>query len=319
MVAPHVGEIGRTITLPSFRILPQQEATLYAKVSGYLKTIKVDKGDEVREGELLAELEVPELLAQQAQAKAELAVAHTNFVRIDEARQRAPDLVVPQNVDDLRGRWEVAQAKLQGLETLLQYTRITAPFGGVVTARFMDPGAFVAAPSGGGAAQTGALVTLMDYRRVRVQVAIPETEVLFITNGVPAQLSIEELPGRVIPGSVTRFAHALDPATKTMLAEIELDNPANELRPGAYATVRLEVERKKTALLLPVQAVATEKSGSAVYVIAEGRARKKPVRIGFNDGTNAEILEGIANGQPVILGPKQAMMEGQVVVPSEAK
>lgn len=319
MVVPHVGEIGRTIALPSFRILPQQEATLYAKVSGYLKTIKVDKGDQVREGDFLAELEVPELLAQQAQAKSELAVAYTNFVRISDARQKAPDLVVPQNVDDLRGRWEVAQAKLQGLETLLQYARITAPFSGVVTARFLDPGAFVAAPTGGGAAQTGALVTLMDYRRVRVQVAIPEPEVLLITNGVPAQVSLEELPGRVIPGAVTRFAHALDPATKTMLAEIELDNPANELRPGAYAMVRLEVERKKSALLLPVQAVATDKSGSAVFTVADARARKNPVRLGFNDGTNAEILEGIANTQPVILGPKHGMMEGQAVVPSEAK
>src|ERR1022692_1960354 len=307
-VVPRRGEITRTITLPSFRILAYQEATLYAKVSGYLKTLTVDKGDAVKEGQLLAEIEVPELLADEAQYKAESAVSRTN----------SPDLVIPQTVDDLRGQWEISQAKLQRTQTLLQYARIVAPFEGVITARFVDPGAFIPAATAGSTPQTAALVTLMDYRRVRVQVFVPEMEVPFIKNGVPAQVMVEELPGRPFPGTVTRFAHALDQATKTMLTEIEIPNPSGDLRPGAYASVRLEVERKPDALLVPVQALLVEKAGSFLFTVVDGKAKKTPVQTGFNDGVNVEILN-VKLDQPVILIGKQALTDGQPVTVVEAK
>ena len=317
-VLPKRGEIARSITLPTFRILAYQEATLYAKVSGYLKTLTVDKGDAVKAGQLLAEIEVPELLADQIQYQAETAVTRTNYERMAEARQRAPDLVIPQTVDDLRGQWEVAQAKLQRTQTLLQYARIVAPFDGMITARFVDPGAFIPAAATGSTPQTAALLTLMDYRRVRVQVFVPETEVPFIKNGLPARLTLEELPGRAFPGSVTRFAHALDEATKTMLTEIEIANPDGELRPGAYASVRLEVERKQNALLVPVQALAVEKAGSFLFTAANGKARKTPVQTGFNDGINVEILDAQLD-HPVILVSKQMLADGQLITAVEAK
>ena len=317
-VVPKRGEIARTITLPSFRILAYQEATLYAKVSGYLKTLTVDKGDVVKEGQLLAEIEVPELLADETQYKAETAVCRTNYERMAEARTKAPDLVIPQTVDDLRGQWEVAQAKLQRTQTLLQYARIVAPFEGVITARFVDPGAFIPAATAGSTPQSAALVTLMDYRRVRVQVFVPEMEVPFIKNGVPAQVMVEELPGRPFPGTITRFAHALDQATKTMLAEIEIANPTGDLRPGAYASVRLEVERKTDALLVPVQALVVEKAGSFLFTVTDGRAKKTPVHTGFNDGINVEVADAKPD-QPVILVGKQTLTDGQPVNPVEAK
>jgi membrane fusion protein (multidrug efflux system) len=317
-VLPRRGEIARTITLPSFRILAYQEATLYAKVSGYLKTLTVDKGDAVKQGQLLAEVEVPELLADETQYRAETAVSRTNYERMAEARTRAPDLVIPQTVDDLRGQWEIAQAKLQRTQTLLQYARIMAPFEGVITARFVDPGAFIPAATAGNAPQRAALVTVMDYRRVRVQVFVPETEVPFIKNGVPAQVTVEELPSRPFPGAVTRFAHALDEATKSMLAEIEIPNPTGDLRPGAYASVRLEVERKPDALLVPVQALLVEKSGASVFTVADGKAKKTPVQTGFNDGVNVEILNAKLD-QPVILVGKQTLTDGQPVTAVEAK
>ncbi len=230
-----------------------------------------------------------------------------------EARQKAPDLVVPQTVDDLRGQWEVAQAKLQRTRTLLQYCRIVAPFSGMITARFVDAGAFIPAATTGSTPQTAAIVTLMDYSRVRVQVFVPEPEVPFITNGVPAQVTVEELRGRTFPGTVTRFAHALDPATKTMLTEIEIANPEGELRPGAYASVQLQVERKQQALLVPVQALVIEKSGASVFTVADAKAKKTPVQTGFNDGVHAEITGGLNSGQPVILVGKQALNDGQPV------
>jgi RND family efflux transporter MFP subunit len=318
-VFPRRGEIARSITLPTFRVLALQEATLYAKVSGYLRTLRVDKGDAVKEGQLLAEIEVPELLAEEAEFTAESEVARTNYQRMAEAREKAPDLVVPQTVDDLRGRWEVARAKLQRTQTLLGYSRLVAPFSGLVTARFVDPGAFIPAATAGSTPQSAAVLTLMDYSRVRVQAFVPEPEVPFIRNGLPAKVSVEELPGRVFAGSVTRFAHALDPATKTMLTEIELPNPGGELRPGAYASVRLEVERRQDALLVPAPALLVEKAGTSLFTIVGAKARKIPVQVGFNDGANVEIVSGLRADQAVILVGKQALADGQPVNPAEAK
>jgi membrane fusion protein (multidrug efflux system) len=318
-VLPKRGEIARNITLPTFRVLAIQEATLYAKVSGYLKTLTVDKGDTVKEGQLLAEIEVPELLADEAQYKAETEVAHTNYERLAEARKKAPDLVVPQTVDDLRGQWEVAQARLQRTQTLLKYSRIAAPFSGIATARFVDPGAFIPAATAGSTPQSAALLTLMDFSRVRVQAFVPESEAPFIKNGTPAKVSVEELTGHTFQGAVTRFAHALDPATKTMLTEIEMPNPDGQLRPGAYAKVQLEVERKQNALLVPVQALLVEKAGTSVFTVADGKAKKVPVKIGFNDGTNVEIASGINPDQAVILLGKLTLNDGQPVSVGETK
>jgi membrane fusion protein (multidrug efflux system) len=316
---PFRGEIARNVTLPAFRILALQEAVLYSKVPGYLKTLAVDKGDTVGEGQLLAQIEVPELLADQTQYKVETRVARVNFERLDEARRKSPDLVAPQTLDEARGQWEVAQAKLQRTETLLGYARLTAPFAGVITARFVDPGAFIPAATSGNPAQSAAVVTLMDFSRVRVQVFVPEAEVPRVTNGVLARFRIEELPGKVFQGSVTRFARALDESSKTMLTEIELPNPNGELRPGMYASAQLEVERKHDVLLVPVGAVVVEKAGTSLFIAADGKAHKTPARIGFNDGVNAEVIEGATAGQQVILPGKQTLADGQAITITEAK
>jgi membrane fusion protein (multidrug efflux system) len=154
---------------------------------------------------------------------------------------------------------------------------------------------------------------------VRVQVFVPEPEVPFIRNGVPVQMKVEELRGKTFQGSVTRFSHALDEATKTMLAEIELPNPTGDLRPGMYASVQLEVERKSGALLVPVQALLVEKAGTSVFTVADGKAKKTPVQIGFNDGANAEIAAGVAPDQAVILLGKQSLNDGQPVSATEVR
>jgi len=313
VVQPFRGEIARTVKLPAFRMLAIQEATLYAKVSGYLKTLTVDKGDSVQAGQLLAEIEVPELLADKAQFMAEAAVARTNYERMAAAREKAPDLVVPETMDNLHGQWEIAQAKLQRTQTLLDYARITAPFSGTITARFVDAGAFIPAATSGSTPQTAAIVTLMDFSRVRVQVFVPENESPFIKNSTPVQITVEELPGKIFKGSVTRFSHALDEATKTMLTEIELPNPDGELRPGMYASVQLEVERKHDALLVPVKALLVEKAGTSVFTVVDGKARKTPVQIGFNDGTNAEIAGGVNTDQAVVLLNGQTLNNDQPV------
>jgi RND family efflux transporter MFP subunit len=315
---PTRGEIERRITLPG-TVQPYQQATLYAKVAGYLKSIRVDKGDSVKAGELLADIEVPELVADLTKFKVEADVAQLAYERLRDARDKAPDLVVPQAVDDARGRWEVAKANVERTETLLGYARIVAPFSGTVTRRLVDPGAFIPAATSGSAAQTAAVVTLMDFGRVRVQVPVPEREASLVRAGSGASVSVEGLPGRAFEGTVTRVSFALDTETRTMLAEIELPNPRAELRPGMYASVAIVAEKRRDALLVPSGALVVDKAGSAVFTLAGATARRQPVKVGFNDGTRVEILEGLTADQPVILAGKQPLVDGQSVVAKEAK
>ena len=175
MVRPFRGPIARNITLPG-EVKAYQQATLYAKVAGYLKTIPVDKGDPVKEGALLAEIEVPELLADRARYQAELEVARSDYQHLSDSQKKAPDLVVPQTTDNARARLDIAKANLDRTETLLSFAKIVAPFSGVITKRMVDPGAFIPAATSGSTPQSAAIVTLADFNRVRVQVAVPELE-----------------------------------------------------------------------------------------------------------------------------------------------
>ena len=313
LVRPHRGEIVRSITLPA-NVQAWQEATLFAKVTGYLKTIAVDKGDEIAAGALIADIEVPELLADRLKTQAEVDVAAIDFHRVVDARRKAPDLVVPRTVDDADARRKVAAANLARIETLLGFTRITAPFAGVITRRFVDPGAFIPAATAASTAQNAAIVSLADFATVRVYVAVPEPEVPFVTRDTPVVITVQELPGKTFSGSVTRFAYALDDATRTMLAEVDLPNPYRELRPGMYASVKLGAERHRDALLVPREAVLTEASGKSVFIVdGEQRARKTPLKTGFEDDMSVEVLDGLALDQPVILRGKQSLQDGQPV------
>ena len=318
VVAVTKGGITRSITLPG-EIKPFQTATLYAKVTGYLKTIAVDKGDSVKEGALLAEIEAPELLADRARYKAEVAVASSDYKRLNEAQAKAPDLVVPLSVDTAKARFDVARAELERAETLLQFTKITAPFSGVITRRMVDPGAFIPAASAGSSPQNAALLTVMDFNTVRLQVAVPELESPLVAKGEPVQLTVDGLPGRVFEGKVTRFAYALEEASKTMLTEIELPNPKLELRPGMYATVKVGIERREDVLLVPADALVREKAGAFVFTVEDNKAKKTLVKIGFGDGTKFEIVSGVKAGDPVILVGSRALSDGQAVNVTEAK
>ena len=319
LIHPRRGEITRSVTLPG-NVAAWQQATLYAKVGGYLKTITVDKGDEVKAGDLLADIEVPELLADIAKTRAEVEVSDIDYRRVKEAQKKAPELVVPQTVDDALGRLKVAKASLERDQTLLGFTKITAPFAGIITRRFVDPGAFIPAATSGSAAQNAAMVTLTDFSVVRVYVAVPEPEVPFVRKDTPVQIGFQELPGKTYPGGVTRFEYALDSATRTMITEIDLPNPQRELRPGMYAIVKIGAERHADALLAPAEAVLVEKAGKSVFVVdADRKARKKPIKVGFEDGVSVEILDGLTAEQPVVLLGKLVLQDGQAVNVTEAK
>jgi membrane fusion protein, multidrug efflux system len=318
LAQPKHGDITRFVSLPG-NVIPNQQAALYAKVTGYLKTIRVDKGDSVKEGDLLAEIEVPELLADLARSKAEVEVADIDYKRILEAQQKAPSLVVAQSIDAAKAKSLVARANQERAETLLQFCKIVAPFSGTITKRFVDPGAFIPAATTGNAAQSSPIVTIADFSTVRVQVAVPEPETPFVRNDLPAKIFIDELPNTNFTGTVTRYSHSLDDATKTMLVEIDLPNSDHKLLPGMYANVKLGVETHTNALLIPVDALVTEKTGTSVFKVNAGKAQKAPVKTGFSDGTSVEVLEGVTPEESVILVGKQTLSSGQPVTVTEGK
>ena len=312
------GPISRTIALPA-TIRPYEQAVLYAKVAGYLKTIRVDKGDSVHEGELLAEIESPELVADLARQRAECAVADVAYRRASEAQRKAPDLVMPQSVDDAKGKLDMAQANLERTETLLGYTKIRSPLSGIVTKRSVDPGAFIPSATSGSVAQSAALLTVMDIRSVRIEIPVPEPEVPNVKVGLPVEVTVDELPGRAFQGNVTRFAYALDEASKTMTAEVEIANPKRELRPGMYARASIAMERKADVLLIPAAALVAGKGQDFVFTVADGKARRVAVKAGFHDATSVEILDGLAPDQTVVLAGSNPPADGQPVTVVESR
>ncbi|HTT01860.1 MAG TPA: efflux RND transporter periplasmic adaptor subunit [Steroidobacteraceae bacterium] len=229
-----------TLVLPA-EVIAYQSVLLTAKVAGYLKRITVDKGDKVKAGELIAELEVPELLADQIRDRARVDVARRVYERMQKASKTAPDLVTPDDLDNSRGQFEVAQAELDRVQALLAYARVTAPFSGTVTARHVDAGAFIPVPSE--SAQTSAaIVTLMDFSHIRVQMWVPEIDAHRIRPGCKAVFTAVALPGQHFAATITRVSYALERNARTMLAEIDMANPGEVLQPGMYLSVKLILE-----------------------------------------------------------------------------
>ncbi|MSU51118.1 MAG: efflux RND transporter periplasmic adaptor subunit [Opitutus sp.] len=315
---PRRGDIHRFVTLPG-TLRPNQQVTLHAKMAGYLKSITVDKGDAVKEGQLLAEIEMPEVVAARATHEAELKIAQLESDRLKAARAKAPDLITPQASDTAEARLAMAQAGLAQNETLLRFSKISAPFAGVVTMRYVDTGAFVPAATAGTNPAAAAIVTVMDYSTIRVRVPVPEIEAPRVQVGQPVVVTSDALPGRTVRGKVTRTSGALDEATRSLLVEADVPNADGTLRPGMYVMVKIGVELHTGALLVPAAALVKEKAAGFLFTLADGKATRGSVKYGFNDGTNVEILEGVAENARVIIPGKAALVSGQAVTATEAK
>ncbi len=315
---PARGEILRYVTLPG-NIRANQQATLYAKVPGYLKSIRVDKGDAVKAGDSLAEIEVPELFADLARYQAEVTMADMDYKRLSAAQKKASDLVTPLSVDEAKGKLGIAKANLARTQTLLDYSKLTAPFAGVITMRYVDPGAFIPAATSGSAAQTAAILTLADFNIVRAQVALPEIEAALAQVGQPVKVSVEGLAGKTFEGKISRISYALDDATRTMLVEADLPNADLTLRPGMYAMIKVGIEKHTDALTIPVEALVMEKVNAFAFVAENGKAKKTALKIGFNDGAKVEVLGGLTGNETVILAGKLTLNDGQAVNVTEAR
>lgn len=324
VVQPQRADMVRAITLPG-DLVGFYQADLYGKVSGYLKSISVDKGDSVKAGQVLAEIEVPELQQKLRRARANLEVKHRTYERLQNVWNSDKRLVAREDVDIAEGQFEEGKAEVEELEALVSYTRIVAPFDGVVTGRFVDPGALIqvsGSQSGSAQGATGPskagvspIVSIADLSKLRVYFYLPEDETSLIRSGMPATLTLREFPGRQFTGTVARFAKALDLSTRTMLTEVDLDNPNHELYPGMYADVSLELARHPDVLQVPVTAVANEKGKSFVYIVKGGQLVRLPVTTGLSTPNHVEITAGLTGTEQVVKNFSPALREGVKVQP----
>jgi membrane fusion protein, multidrug efflux system len=321
----------RSIALPG-DLIGYYQSTLYAKVTGYLTRILVDKGDWVKKGQLLAQIEVPELRQRFEKAKANLAIQRITYDRLDSVWQKDPRLVAQEDVDVAHARFQEAQAQVDELKALMRYTQIVAPFDGVITDRYVDPGALIRAggspPSLGGSPAAGAsveggtatgtpVVSEAMINTMRIYVYAPQGVVGLIKRGTPALLTLNDFPGRVFHGKVTRFATSLDLSTRTMLTEIDIDNPTRELYPGMYANVTLQLERHRDAIKLPDAAIGHTARGWYVMVADRGELKRVRVTVGINNGRYAEITSGLAGNEQVVASIDPSLTAGEMVTAVE--
>jgi membrane fusion protein, multidrug efflux system len=332
VIHPQRADMVETIELPG-DLVGFYEASLHAKVTGYLKSITVDKGDMVKAGQVLAEIEVPELHSNLNQAEASLTIARVTYERLKRVQQSDARLISQEDVDIAGAKYQEAKAAVEGLATMVGYTKVIAPFDGVITGRFADPGALIRAGGGDiGVGETSALIapsategagghrndngpilTLADIDYLRVYLYVPEGSYPFIKRGTPATLRFDEFPGRIFTGTVARYATALDLATRTMLTEVDIRNPNHVLYPRSYAHVTLDLVRHSDTLRLPVAAVNGIGTAARVLVVEHGRLLDAPVSTGINNGNYVEITSGLTENSLVVSTYSSALNSGEKV------
>ncbi|MDO8433824.1 MAG: efflux RND transporter periplasmic adaptor subunit [Candidatus Binatus sp.] len=323
VIRPQRGDVVRTIALPG-DLVGLYQSTLYAKVTGYLKSISVDKGDWVKKGQVLAEIEVPELQQRLARAKASLEIQRLTYERLSQVWKSDSRLVARQEVDIAQGKYLESKAQLDELEAMTSYTKIVAPFDGIITGRFVDPGALIkaggeqssASPDEGSVQSTGGVspvVSLALIDTMRAYVYVPQAEVSFVKRGMPATLSLPDLAGRTFNGQITRFASSLDLGTRTMLAEIDLQNHNHELYPGMYANVTIELQRHRGALKLPESAIGDSPEGRYVMIAEVGRLRRQRISVGISNGTYSEVTQGLSGAEEVVAALDPSLAPGEAV------
>ena len=303
------------ITLPG-NISPLYQTTLYAKVSGYLKWIGPDKGDAVKKDQVLAIIDAPEVEEQYHQALSDYHIKKLTFERLANVWKESPDVIAKQDVD-------VAEAAAQGAKHLVEqraalrnYTKVRAPYAGIITARFADPGALiqVATASSAGAIP---LFTIMDLDTVRVYTNVPQDDSPWVLpRKTTATVGVKGLDGRSFTGTVTRSTMALDPSTRSLLVEIDIPNPDHALRPGTFVEVSLGLREIPNALVLPPQAINSGPKGKSVFIIEAGHAKSAPVQTGISDGRWMEITAGLSGDEDVVVVGKRKLLDGSPVTPA---
>jgi RND family efflux transporter MFP subunit len=289
--------------------------TLYAKVAGYLKTISVDKGDRVEAGQVIAQIESPELEQQYAGASADLANKRRNFARAKElfAKGIATQVAMNQAETDAT----IAENTVGALETTKSYQTVRAPFGGRITARFVDPGALVTN------AQTNVtsalpMVTISDDRRIRVYAFVQQADAPFVRIGDKAELSDASTPERKKVATVTRVTGELDQKTRTMLIEVHLDNSDDFFVPGSFVYVTLTVPIDSVTRI-PVTALLTRGDKTSVAVFDNGLVKFRPITVSATDGANISVTAGLKPGEQIAVNLPDEVTDGSRIQPVQPK
>lgn len=347
----------RQLTVSS-ELVPFQEIDVYAKESGYVKDLLVDYGSRVQKGQLMAVLEIPELEMQIQQDTAAIAsaaervthaqheldrleaqhqVVHLQSDRLSGVAKARPGLVAQQEIDDAKGRdlaleaqveagksaYQTAQsqvdeakAKQQRDKVMFDYARITAPFAGIVTQRFANQGALMQAGTSS-STQAMPLVRLSQDDLFRLVIPVPESYVKYIHVGDPVQVRVPSLD-KVVPGRVTRFSVDVTADTRTMHTEVDVLNPAHVLMPGLYAEAILTLERKDSALVVPLQAVSQAGGRATIFLVdPNSTLQEREITLGFETATDAEVLSGLNEGDRVVVSDRSGLKAGLHVKPQE--
>ena len=294
---------------------PYQTVTLYAKVSGYLREIRVDKGDKVEANQIVAIVESPETDQQY-----EAMVADAKNKRLNAERARTlvkRDMIAQQDADQAETDAEVAEANVKALATMKAYEVLRAPFAGTVTARYADPGALLQNAAN---SQTSALplVTISEIDRLRVYAYPDQHDATFVRAGDPAEITLSERPGITLGARVTRLSGELDPKTRTLLTEIDFDNRDGLIVPGSFVEVSLRV-RTPAYLQVPSDALVMRGDKPFVAVITpENTVTFRPITPSGDDGQHVRVLTGLKKGERVALNLGESVAEGDRVQPFEA-
>jgi membrane fusion protein, multidrug efflux system len=305
----------RTVTLPG-DVHGYNESTLYAKLSGYIQDVRVQRGDRVTQGQIIAVIESPETVADLAAAQHSASIARITAGRFETLSPSG--VVSDQDRDTAVANHQVAQANLVRAHAILDYAIIRAPFDGVVSARYVDPGALVPAATG----STQAALPVVDVSStdtLRIFVYLGQDTATFVHLGDPATVSQDERPDKRIVGSVTHVAAALDPRTRTMQVEVDVDNREGTLLPGMLAHVEVGIAEPKSALISS-DALVIRDGKTMVAEVNDGRVHYVLVDLGYNDGQRIRVLRGLDGGEVVGLDVPVEVQEGDVVdaVPEKA-
>jgi membrane fusion protein, multidrug efflux system len=326
IVMPTHAPAQHDLLLPA-SVMPYADASIYARTSGYVQHWYADIGTRVKAGQTLAVIETPELDAQLRQAHADAATAQANYTYAKTTAQRWQEMlqtqsVAPQDADaktsDMQAKAAIlasAQANVARLNELVSYEKVTAPFDGVVTARNVDVGALVTAGGTPGlATPPGELFHVEQTGTLRVFIDVPQDEASQVRAGTPVYLSTQQYPGRHFTAHVVRSADAIDPASRTLRVEVDVDNQDGALLPGAYAQVHLQVTEAHPLLNLPVSALLFRPDGVTIATVgANNTVQLKTVTIGRDFGTYVEIATGLADTDRVIDNPGDAIVAGEPV------
>ncbi|HEY4039676.1 MAG TPA: efflux RND transporter periplasmic adaptor subunit [Burkholderiaceae bacterium] len=317
-IKPQHGPADQELVLPG-TVQAFYEAPIYARTSGYLKTWYSDIGARVARGQVLAEIDSPEIDQELRQAQADVATAQANYELAKSTNQRWQGLLATESVSkqdaDQKASDEAAkqaalasaEANVARLRDLESFKRVVAPFDGVVTARNTDIGALINAGQNSGAA----LFRMSDTRKLRIYVQVPQPYAAAAVPGVAAQLTFTERPGKSYPTQVVRTAQALDPASRTLQVELQVDNSKSELFPGSYAEVHFKLPGNVDSLRLPVNALLFRAAGQQVAVVGSDHIlHLKNISSGRDFGKSIEVLSGIDPTDEVVLNPPDSIAEG---------